>query len=286
MPKVPSIWTVLGMLEWATGFFEEKNVKSPRFSIEWLLAHVLSIKRLDLYLEFDRPLSTQELEELKPLVKRRAAHEPLQYITGETDFHQIQIKVHPGVLIPRQETEQLVEWILECHPVDSELKVLDVGTGSGCIPIALKKARPNWELFASEISEEALSLAKENARHNEVEIAFVKDDLFQPEAFSKKEFDLIISNPPYILPSEKSSLDDEVKNYEPELALFCESTQKMYGALEQLSTRHLAEKGIVYLELHEHKSEKVFQLFEERNWKAFIKNDYSDKPRFLKAEKS
>lgn len=287
MPKVPSIWTVLSMLEWATDFFEEKNVKSPRFSIEWLLAHVLSIKRLDLYLEYERPLSTQELDELRPLVKRRANHEPLQYITGETDFHHVKIKVQPGVFIPRQETEQLVDWILETHSEKSDLKVLDIGTGSGCIPIALKKARPDWQLFATDISEEALELAKKNASYNEVNITFAIDDLFQPKAFSKieSEFDLIISNPPYILPAEKSTLDEEVKKFEPELALFCESTQKMYGSLEKLCRQYLAKKGTVFLELHEEKTKEVLQIFTKHNWKAFIKNDYSDKPRFLKAER-
>lgn len=285
MPQAPSLWTVLSMLEWATDFFEEKNVKSPRFSIEWLLAHVLSIKRLDLYLEYDRPLSSQELERLRPMVKRRAAHEPLQYITGETDFHRVRIKVQPGVLIPRQETEQLVEWVLESHPKDSCLKVLDIGTGSGCIPIALKKARPEWTLFGTDISEEALSIAKENAQLNEVEVSFLRDDLFEPAVISSQEFDLIISNPPYILEEEKPSLDEEVKKYEPELALFCESTQKMYGAIEKLSTRFLSQNGHLILELHEDYSEEVLQLFEERRWKAIIKNDYSGKPRFLKAEK-
>lgn len=285
MSKVPSVWTVLSMLEWATDFFEQKQVKSPRFSIEWLLAHVLSIKRLDLYLAYDRPLSSDELEELRPMVKRRAAHEPLQYITGETDFHHVKIKVQPGVLIPRQETEQLVDWILENHSDSESLKVLDIGTGSGCIPIALKHARPNWDIIATDISEEALSIAKENALYNEVDISFHKDDLFHPESLSGQTFDLIISNPPYIHPDEKNSLDDEVKNYEPELALFCESTQKMYTAIERLCSEYLQENGTVFLEIHEDHPQEVLQIFQEENWEAIIKNDYSEKPRFLKAKK-
>ncbi len=284
MPQAPSLWTVLSMLEWATDFFEEKQVKSPRFSIEWLLAHVLSIKRLDLYLEYDRPLSSEELDELRPLVKRRATHEPLQYITGETDFHHVRIKVQPGVLIPRQETEQLVEWVIESYSKKKDLTVLDIGTGSGCIPIAIKKARTNWKVYATEISEEALTLAQENAQLNNTEVIFLQDDLFAPSKISELKFDLIISNPPYILEEEKSSLDTEVKDYEPELALFCESIQKMYGAIEDLCSHHLAENGALFLELHEHHAEEVFQIFEERNWKATIKNDYSDKPRFLKAQ--
>lgn len=285
MSKVPSVWTVLSMLEWATDFFERKQVKSPRFSIEWLLAYVLSVKRLDLYLAYDRPLSSEELEELRPMVKRRAAHEPLQYITGETDFHHVKIKVQPGVLIPRQETEQLVDWILELHGDNESLKVLDIGTGSGCIPVALKHARPTWNIFATDISEEALSIAKENAVYNKTDISFHKDDLFHPGSLVGHEFDLIISNPPYIHPDEKNTLDDEVKNFEPELALFCESTQKMYQALEDLCSEYLQTKGSVFLELHEDHSQEVLHIFQEGNWEAIVKNDYSEKPRFLKAKK-
>lgn len=286
MPQVPSVWTVLSMLEWATEFFEEKNVKSPRMSIEWLLADVLSIKRLDLYLEYDRPLSTAELDELRPKVKRRAAHEPLQYITGETDFHHVKIKVEPGVLIPRQETEELVSWILDLYPKDEELEVLDVGTGSGCIPVALKNSRPIWNVYATDISDEALVIAKKNSEFNEVEVEFAKDDLFNPSKFTNQKFDLIISNPPYILPSEKSSLDHEVRNYEPEQALFCESTQKMYGALEKLSSQMLSEKGALFLELHEDTALDVSELFSDKKWDVKLKEDYSKKNRFLLAKKT
>lgn len=285
MPQTPSVWTVLSMLEWATEYFEEKNVKSPRFSIEWLLADVLSIKRLDLYLSYDRPLSSDELEILRPMVKRRATHEPLQYITGETDFHRVTIKVKPGVLIPRQETEQLVEFILNDFPDHSELKVIDIGTGSGCIPIALKKARPTWKVFATDHSEDALEQARENARLNETEITFEKEDLFHPGSFGDTKFDLMVSNPPYIHPDEEDGLDDEVKLFEPRDALFCESTEKMYGALQQLATRYLKESGILYLELHEDHAAEGRDLFVENNWRAAIENDYSDKPRFLKAKR-
>ena len=131
------------MLEWATGYFRQKEVESPRLSIEWLLAHILDIKRLDLYLSYNRPLSPDELERLRPLVKRRAEHEPLQYITGSTEFLHTRIEVNNSVLIPRPETEQLTENILSAHPNEPPLKVLDVGTGSGCIAIALAFSRPS-----------------------------------------------------------------------------------------------------------------------------------------------
>ncbi|MEX0721441.1 MAG: peptide chain release factor N(5)-glutamine methyltransferase [Balneolaceae bacterium] len=282
MPQPPSLWTVLSMLEWATDFFEERKVKSPRLSIEWLLAHVLSVKRLDLYLAYDRPLSQEELNALNPLVKRRANHEPLQYITGETDFHRVKIKVQPGVLIPRQETEQLVELILQNQAEETTLKILDIGTGSGCIPVALKYAKPEWDVHATDISKEALVIARQNADLNKTEINIVKDNLFAPHAFHEEmKFDLIISNPPYILSSEKENLDKEVALYEPELALFCSSTQKMYGSLEAFAAKHLSPKGRVYLEVHENYAGEVESLFSARQWSTSIKKDYSDKDRFL-----
>lgn len=286
MPDVPSVWTVLSMMEWATDFFEEKKVRSPRFSIEWLLADVLSVKRLDLYMAYDRPLSKAELDTLRPMVKRRALHEPLQYITGETDFYHTTIKVKPGVLIPRQETEQLVELVLEQIQDRASMKVLDIGTGSGCIPVAVKKHRPEWKVWGTDISEQALQIAKENAALNEVDITFNLDDIFAPSCFpGHTKFDLIISNPPYILHEEKEGLDEEVKNHEPELALFCNSTEKMYGAIEAYASQHLAASGSVYLELHENHAAEVKELFSKKSWKTTLKKDYDQKDRFLIANR-
>ncbi|MDX1591653.1 MAG: HemK/PrmC family methyltransferase, partial [Balneolaceae bacterium] len=174
------VWTVLSMLEWGTGYLEEKDVDSPRLSMEWLLAHLLNIRRLDIYLQFDRPLSSEELESIKPLIKRRARHEPLQYITGSTEFLGCEMEVNPSVLIPRQETEQLAEKILENHSHQKEqsLTLLDIGTGSGCIPIAIKKRVPSWNCLGVDISDEAIKTAQRNAEINQTEVAFITEDLF------------------------------------------------------------------------------------------------------------
>lgn len=274
------------MMEWATAFFEEKNIRSPRLSIEWLLAETLSVKRLDLYMLYDRPLSEDELNLLRPMVKRRALHEPLQYITGETEFYKATIKVEPGVLIPRPETEQLVELVLGEHGLQENLKVLDIGTGSGCIPIALKSQQPSWKVYATDISVDALGIAKKNATLNEVNITFLKDDILNPSYFEPDEFfDLIISNPPYILKEEKEILDEEVKKYEPERALFCSSTEQMYGGIQKFARQHLQQKGELYLELHEIHAEQVEKLFTEKDWQVHLEQDYDRKPRFLKASK-
>jgi release factor glutamine methyltransferase len=277
-------WTVISMLEWATSYFEEKGVKSPRLSIEWLLAFVLDIKRLDLYIKYDRPLSEDELNILRPFVKRRANHEPLQYITGEASFYNATLKVNPSVLIPRQETEQLVEIICTEQADKKDLTILDVGTGSGCIPVALKKEHETWNVFACDISSEALSLAKENAVSNNVEIEYIIHDLFDARLKDQeRKFDLIISNPPYILENEEENLDREVKSFEPHLALFCESTQKMYSAIEEFCSQNLSKEGTLYLELHENYANEVKAIFSEKKWKAKLVKDLENKSRFLVA---
>lgn len=279
-------WTVLSMLEWTTSYFEEKEVKSPRLSIEWLLAYILDIKRLDLYLKYDRPLSVDELNALRPLVKRRANHEPLQYITGEADFYNCTLAVNQSVLIPRQETEQLVDLICKRHKNDEDLKVLDIGTGSGCIPIAIKKEFKFWDVSGFDVSDEALELANKNAALNDVSVNFFRHSLFDLlDEYKNTEFDLIISNPPYILFEEEETLDNEVKNFEPHLALFCESTQKMYGSIEEFCSKHLARDGVLYLEVHESYSEEVASLFKLRNWTAKSIKDLDGKPRFLIVQK-
>ena len=285
MPNPPKEWTVLSMLEWATDYFTEKGIPQSRLSIEWLLAHVLDVKRLDLYLMYDRPLSLEQLSVLRPLVKRRATHEPLQYIVGETDFLNATIKVRPGVLIPRPETEQLVELVLNAFSNESTLKILDIGTGSGCIPISIKQERPNWDISAIDISQEAIEIARENAHLNNVDVAFKEADLFTPETLGVTSFDIIVSNPPYILEEERNSLDNEVVNFEPGEALFCSSTESMYSTIRDLAAQKLSEKGMLFLELHEKYSSEVLSLFSNPHWNAKLAFDYSNKPRFLIAKK-
>jgi len=278
-------WTVLSMLEWATDFFKEKGIPDPRHSIEWLLADTLGIKRLDLYLKYDRPLSAKELDTLRPLVKRRAKHEPLQYIVGFTEFMNARISVNEHVLIPRLETEQLVEIILGEH-TEKNYRVLDLGTGSGCIPIALKMERPSWEVYGVDISKEALDIARKNAVQNEVEVTFKEGDILSPDSISfQKAFDLIISNPPYVKPDEKKLLEPQVREYEPAQALFADDLEQMYGNIIRIAEENLAQQGSLYLELHESYSKEILDLFDTKAWKATIKKDYDKKPRFIIAHR-
>lgn len=171
-------WTVLSMLEWATEYFGKQGVDQPRLSIEWLLADVLMIPRLNLYLQFDRPLTSAELDTLRPLVKRRAAHEPLQYISEKGAFMSRDFRVNPSVLIPRPETEELVSMILKEYPRGNGLRVLDIGTGSGCIITTLAAERPEWDCYGIDISEEALHVARENALKHQTKVTYLNMDLF------------------------------------------------------------------------------------------------------------
>jgi len=280
-------WTVLSMLEWATDFFKKKDIPDPRHSIEWLLAETLDIKRLDLYLKYDRPLSSDELDTLRPMVKRRAQHEPLQYIVGFTDFMNARISVDENVLIPRLETEQLVEIILDEHPSEDSLSLLDIGTGSGCIPIAIKMERPQWSVHGIDISEQALEVARTNAEQNETDIAFRHGDILSPESFSvKSPLDIIVSNPPYVKPDEEELLEPQVKEYEPSEALFFEDLEKMYGSIIRYAQKNLSQKGTLYLELHEQYSSEILDLFDRNNWSAQLQKDYDKKPRFIIAKRS
>ncbi len=278
-------WTVLSMIEWGTDYFKQKDIPDPRLSIEWLLAETLGVKRLDLYLKFDRPLSSTELEELRPLIKRRAQHEPLQYILGHTEFMNARISVSPEVLIPRIETEQLVEIVLEETDAE-ECSVIDLGTGSGCIPVALKMERPEWNVSALDVSESALEMARENARRNGTEIQFQKGDILAWEQWDiSGPLDLVISNPPYVLPEEKKLLEKQVTTYEPDLALFCDDLDKMYGSIIRFSEKHLSPDGLLYLEIHEHYSSRIRSLFPSENWNVSVVKDYEKKDRFLRAER-
>lgn len=276
------------MMEWATDYFEQRKVPAARLSIEWLLAHVLGIKRLDLYLKYDRPLSSGELGELRPLVKRRARHEPLQYITGSTDFMNARIMVEPGVLIPRIETEHLVEIILDDHPRSefSGLDVLDIGTGSGCIPIALKMERPDWNLTGLDISAEALRIARSNARHNEVEISLLQANIREWEELppaAEASFDIIVSNPPYILPGERDSLEPQVRDFEPAEALFCTDLNALYHDIISFAESRLKPRGRLYLECHELHTRDMLKLFSAERWSARTIQDYGQKERFISA---
>jgi release factor glutamine methyltransferase len=270
------------MLEWATDFFEKKKVDNPRLSIEWLLAHILQIKRLDLYLQYDRPLSTEELDRLRPLVKRRSSHEPLQYITGNTDFLSCTIEVEPGVLIPRPETEQLAEIVLNHFEAGNRHTLIDIGTGSGCIPIAIKKERPEWTCTGVDISEQALQIARKNAAANQTDVNFFQADVtkWKQNQLADAEADIIISNPPYITEAEKSDMDPQVVNYEPGQALFHPDPVLIYTDIIMYARN---KKASLFLELNDKLAHDVLAVANRYFSHPTLIKDYDQKNRFLVA---
>jgi len=283
MSSKPPVWTVLSMIEWATGYFQEKDIPDSRQSIEWLLAEVLDTKRLNLYLQFDRPLSGKELEELRPLVKRRANGEPLQYIIGHTDFLHASIKVKPGVLIPRIETEQLVDLLLirEADKAEKPLNVLDIGTGSGCIPIALKLENMNWNCYGCDISDKALAVASDNAAENGAEVTFFEVDiksLKENSTLKSTKWDIIISNPPYILPEEKDEMHKQVLEYEPEVALFHNSPLTLYRHITEFASECNAS---LYLECNDKTSKEVLGIAQNYFSGPELKKDHDGNDRFV-----
>lgn len=220
----PPEWTILKLLKWATSYFRSRDIESPRASAEILLAHALNLQRIDLYLRYDQPLDGDELNRFKVLLKRRAKREPVAYIVGRKGFWELDLKVTGDVLIPRPETECLVERALEIVSAASTVtgqRIIDLGTGSGAIILALASQQPDQLYFASDASLKAIEIARDNARrlHLAEHVCFFGGDWFAPLGPESGCFDLIVSNPPYIRSGELEGLQPEIVDYEPAHAL-------------------------------------------------------------------
>ncbi len=222
--------TIQSLLRKSVAFFEEKGVDEAKRTAELLLAHALGAKRIDLYVRFEQPLREDELERFRTSVRRRLAGEPVQYILGQTEFYGLPFHVSPGVLIPRPETEHLVEAAVDfLRPVAARMlpegrapRVLDIGTGSGCIAIAVARHVPGARIVAVDVSAAALEVARANASLNAVDeaIEFIEGDVLADErAVFRGPYDLVLSNPPYIAAAEMSALQREVRDHEPHTAL-------------------------------------------------------------------
>ena len=212
--------TVLEIIKRTTDFFAGKGIDSARLNAELLIGHALGLKRMQLYLQFERPLTEPELEKIRPLVRRRAQHEPLQYILGETEFCGLRLKVDRRALIPRPETELLIENVVAACGTTVPKHALDLGTGSGAIALALAKQFPETAVVAVELSDDALALARENANGTglDARVRFVRSRWFDAVA-SDPQFDLIVANPPYLSAQETAQTAPEVREFEPTAAL-------------------------------------------------------------------
>ena len=221
-PASADIWTVRRILEWTTVFLKQKDVESPRLESELLLAHARKCQRIRLYTDIDTELSDAERAQMRESVQRRAKREPLAYIIGSREFYGRSFEVGQGVLIPRPETETLVDVCLERIPKDQPCTVAEVGFGSGCIAITVARQRPLCRVFATDNSERAMEFATRNAQRLEVadRVNLLAGDVLQPLLANGASYDGLISNPPYIREDERDSLQPEVAQHEPSEALF------------------------------------------------------------------
>jgi release factor glutamine methyltransferase len=247
-------WTVLGILRTTTEFLLRKGIEGARLDAEVLLAHVLGVPRIALYASHDRPLDTDEVDAYREVVRRRVAREPVAYIVGEKEFRSLAFRVSPDVLVPRPETEHLVDEVLDLLADRETPVVADIGTGSGCIAVALAVAREDLEVHAVDASGAALAIARENAERHGVadRIRFHEGDLLVPlleeEAWTR--LDAVVSNPPYVAEAEWAGLMPEVRDHEPKGALVPgPDALSAYRAILEDAPRLLRDGGAVVLEM-------------------------------------
>ncbi|MDY2587672.1 peptide chain release factor N(5)-glutamine methyltransferase [Winogradskyella aquimaris] len=269
------------------------------------IEHHLNVDRIQLILDPEFNLTKPETKTLLEVLEALKQQRPIQYILGETEFYGLTFNVNKNVLIPRPETEELVDWIIKCHAEHSRnnknaIKILDIGTGSGCIAISLAKHMPEAKVFAVDLSESALKIAKENAEENNVNIQFVKGDALKlaDEDFfpivkdvSQRQngfFDIIVSNPPYVRQLEKQEIKPNVLNNEPHLALFVENENPLifYKAISDFAVDNLKSNGSLYFEINQYLGQETKQLLVDAEFKAVeLRKDLNGNDRMLKGTK-
>jgi len=282
--------TVLEALNGASNYLQNKGINSSRLNAELLLSHILNCKRLELYLSFDRPLQKSEIDSYRELLKRRSTFEPLQYIIGKVEFYGLEFEVNQSVLIPRPETELLVEAVIESVAKDERINILDIGSGSGNISIALAKNIPSCTVVGIDISEEAIETSTRNAKLNGVEsqLMFVKKNILNGIEINENSFDVVVSNPPYVSVANFVNLDPELRLYEPQIALTDESDGlSFYRNISVLSRSLLKNNGKLFFEIGAGQSDAVKKILIDSDYKNIvIIKDYSDIERVIIGEKN
>ena len=280
-------WTIQAILQWTITYFEAKGIQNPRLTAEVLLAHVLRKERLYLYTHYDQPLEAAERAHFKSLLKQRVQGTPTQYLTGKQEFWSLTFHVAPGVLIPRPETEHLVEAASKLAAQFPKPAIVDIGVGSGAIAISLKKERPQADVYAGDLSDAALTIARQNASrllNGDNAIIFRRGDLLQP--FAGIAFDLIVSNPPYISAAEYAALAREVREHEPKIALYGGAAGlDVYQRLIAAAPAHLQPGGYVLVEIGYGQKDPVVGIFQQHGFiiRQMIK-DYAQIDRVIVAQ--
>lgn len=278
--------TVLESLKLAKEYLEKYQIENPRLNAELLLSEVLNCKRLDLYTNFEKPLKEEEIQKYRKYLLRRTKGEPVQYITGKAYFYGFEFIVTPDVLIPRPETELLVEEVIDAFEKNESLKIADLCSGSGNIGITLAKFFPNSEVDCIDVSEKAIEIGRLNAEKlNAENVSFYKIDILNDE-LPQKIYDLIVSNPPYIPVERKNELQTEVRLYEPEIALFVNDELKFYRRIIELSERFLKMNGKIFFEIDNEIALKVYDLMKGKNFSSIsIKKDLAKLNRIISGVK-
>lgn len=280
-------WQIRDILEWSAKYFKKKHIDQPRLTSEILLAHSLKCRRIDLYLNYDRPLNQPDRDRYREMLKSRAKGKPWQYIVGETEFYSLPFRVNDAVLIPRPETEILIDAVLDHCKKNEPYKIWDIGSGSGAIAISLAKNLPLAKILATDISDQAIKIAKKNAELNHVgeRICFRQSDL--AKNVEETRFDLIVSNPPYIATSEFSSLPIEVR-HEPVTALNGgKDGLYFYRRFAKICQIHLASRGALAVEIGADQGERVREILKRSAifYSVEILKDYARRDRVIYAKK-
>lgn len=268
------IFYIMLLTEYRTVFFKELSALYDEYETESFFYIILEdfhhMKRVDLALNPTFELTPEMLHQWENIVAQLKENRPIQYILGETEFYGLPFYVNEHTLIPRPETEELVDWIIkENLKIEKlkDLKILDIGTGTGCIAISLAKNLPNAKVYAMDVSEKALEMAHKNAKRNEVEVTFLHQSILDTDDLGKT-FDVIVSNPPYVRHLEKAEIKKNVLDFEPHLALFVEDHDALlfYRKITELAVKNLSENGKLYFEINQYLGKEMLQLLQQHNF--------------------
>ncbi len=284
--KQKKIWRIIDIINWGEEYFRFKGFENPKQEIEWLLCDLLNYKRIDLYLEFENTISDSKLDQLKGWVKRRRTREPLQYITGQTQFYGYPFKVSPDVLIPRPETERVVDVVLHTIGNITKPRILEVGSGSGCMAVSIGAEKQNAYILSIDISKPAIDQARKNADLNATtNVDFMVLDFLKelPEG----QFDLLVSNPPYIPLNEIGTTMPEIHNHEPQIALTDNRDGlTFYQRFAEVAKELVKPGGWVIMEvgLGDHPA-KAMEIFQSGGYKNLgLITDFNGDERVLKIQ--
>ncbi|MBQ4821186.1 peptide chain release factor N(5)-glutamine methyltransferase [Aquimarina sp. MMG016] len=254
-----------------------------------LTEEVLGFRRVDVALNLEKKLSDNEVLKFSNIQQRLENQEPIQYILGEAEFYGLRFKVDSNVLIPRPETEELVDWIIKDYrTVKDKIKILDIGTGSGCIAVTLAKKIPNAEVYAIDISQKAIEVARNNAKFHNVEIKFIHKDILAENDLAEK-FSVIVSNPPYVRELEKQEMRPNVLDHEPYQALFVSDEKPLvfYKKITELALQSLKAEGVLYFEINQYLSELTKKMMKETGFNSLeLRKDIRGNDRMIKANRN